>query len=278
MGSTNTNMVRVGIVGFGHLGQYLVQQVEASPHLELAWVWNRTELTGRVEDRLILRDLADCSQGSPDIIVEVAHPDITHKYGDTFLQVCDFMIGSPTALADRTLEDKLRRAASAHGLYVPCGALWGGEDIRRMAERGSLCGLTITMKKPPQSFKLVGELAEKNEKVSGDPVELYHGPVRHLCPLAPNNVNTMAAAAVAATNLGFDRTMGRLVADPALQDWHVVEVDVSGPLGPGGNKFSVRTVRSNPASVGAVTGSATYGSFLSSLLRVGGKGPGFHLC
>merc|ERR1712180_563428 len=233
MGSTNTNMVRVGIVGFGHLGQYLVQQVEASPHLELAWVWNRTELTGRVEDRLILRDLADCSQGSPDIIVEVAHPDITHKYGDTFLQVCDFMIGSPTALADRTLEDKLRCAASAYGLYVPCGALWGGEDIRRMAERGSLCGLTITMKKPPQSFKLVGELAEKNDKVS---------------------------------------------ADPALQDWHVVEVDVSGPLGPGGNKFSVRTVRSNPASVGAVTGSATYGSFLSSLLRVGGKGPGFHLC
>jgi hypothetical protein len=43
-------------------------------------------------------------------------------------------------------------------------------------------------------------------------VELYRGPVRELCPLAPNNVNTMAAAAVAATNLGFDKTIGRLVA------------------------------------------------------------------
>ena len=41
-------------------------------------------------------------------------------------------------------------------------------------------------------------------------VELYRGPVRELCPLAPNNVNTMAAGAVAATNLGFDKTIGCL--------------------------------------------------------------------
>ena len=40
------------------------------------------------------------------------------------------------------------------------------------------------------------------------------GPVRELCPLAPNNVNTMAAAAIAATSLGFDGVYGRLVADP----------------------------------------------------------------
>merc|ERR1712080_657823 len=129
------------------------------------------------------------------------------------------------------------------------------------------------MKKHPDAFKLNGDLKDKNASVTDTEVELYRGPVRDLCPLAPNNVNTMAAAAVAATNLGFDGTVGRLVADPGIQDWHVVEVDVEGPVGPGGNKFSVRTVRSNPASVGAVTGSATYGSFLSSLLRVGGKGP-----
>lgn len=40
------------------------------------------------------------------------------------------------------------------------------------------------------------------------------GPVRGLCSLAPNNVNTMAAAALAAHNLGFDKTQGCIVADP----------------------------------------------------------------
>ena len=58
----------------------------------------------------------------------------------------------------------------------------------------------------------------------------------------------------------------------------LIKVEVGGPVGPGGHNFQVKTVRSNPAGAGAVTGSATYASFLSSLVRVGGKGSGFHIC
>ena len=64
----------------------------------------------------------------------------------------------------------------------------------------------------------------------------------------------------------------------SLPDWHIVEVDVFGPVNSLGNQFSVKTVRSNPADPGAVTGSATYNSFLSSIMRAGGKGQGIHLC
>lgn len=46
-----------------------------------------------------------------------------------------------------------------------------------------------------------------------------------------------------------------------LRDFHVVEVEVTGPGG-----FSVKTVRRNPASLGAVTGQATYTAFWNSLL------------
>jgi len=273
-------MVRVAVVGYGHLGQYLVSSIAEHPAMELAWVWNRSQqpLQGKVDSSLVLEDLSECDRNSPDIIVEVAHPDITRKFGPKFLAVADYMIGSPTALADRELQASLEAAATKHGLYVPSGALWGAEDIRKMAERGSLASLTVTMRKHPDSFKLEGGLRDLNAGVGAEAVELYHGPVRGLCPLAPNNVNTMAAAAVAASNLGFDGTMGRLVSDPSIPNWHVVEVDVGGPEGPGGNKFRVHTERSNPAGAGAVTGSATYASFLSSLVRVGGKGPGLHIC
>lgn len=41
-------------------------------------------------------------------------------------------------MADAETEKKLREAAKHNGLYVPSGALWGGEDIRRMADRGTL--------------------------------------------------------------------------------------------------------------------------------------------
>ena len=49
-------------------------------------------------------------------------------------------MGSPTALADKALEDSLKDSIEkhGHGLYVPSGALWGGEDIRKMADRGTL--------------------------------------------------------------------------------------------------------------------------------------------
>ena len=48
-------------------------------------------------------------------------------------------IGSPTALADRTVHQALFEAANKfHGLYVPVGALWGAEDIKKMADRGTL--------------------------------------------------------------------------------------------------------------------------------------------
>ena len=98
-------MVRVAVVGYGHLGQFLVSSIAEHPALELAWVWNRSAvsyllctiyniyniyniytnynirsqqaLQGKVDSSLVLEDLSECDRNSPDIIVEVAHPDIT---------------------------------------------------------------------------------------------------------------------------------------------------------------------------------------------------------
>nr|KAF6410641.1 hypothetical protein HJG63_009123 [Rousettus aegyptiacus] len=81
----------------------------------------------------------------------------------------------------------------------------------------------------------------------------------------------MAAAALAAPSLGFDRVIGVLVADLSLTDMHVVDVELSGPLGPTGRSFTVHTHRGNPAEPGAVTGSATVTAFRRSLLA-GAKG------
>ncbi len=38
----------------------------------------------------------------------------------------------------RNLEDTLVKAADKNGLYVPSGALWGGDDIRKMSDLGTL--------------------------------------------------------------------------------------------------------------------------------------------
>ena len=45
-----------------------------------------------------------------------------------------------------------------------------------------------------------------------------------------------------------------------------------------GDPFRVSTRRYNPAAPGQVTGSATYASFVASVLRACGRPPGVHVC
>ncbi|XP_029441565.1 putative L-aspartate dehydrogenase isoform X2 [Rhinatrema bivittatum] len=277
---------RIGIVGYGRLGQYLVQRIlgEGSlNNLQLAFVWNRQleKMDGAVPEHLQLQDLSQFSQRQADLIVEVAHPSITRDHGAKFLSSANFMVGSPTALADQATEKQLREASrhSGKSLYIPSGALWGGEDIQKMADRGTLKALKVTMTKHPDSFKLEGALVEHKERARSRRLVLYEGPVRALCPLAPNNVNTMAAACMAAHTLGFDGVVGVLIADPGLSDWHLVDIEVTGPTDEqSGDTFTVKTSRRNPARPGFVTGAETFASFWSSLLVCTGHGGRVYLC
>ncbi|KAI4873622.1 hypothetical protein NFI96_016686, partial [Prochilodus magdalenae] len=290
--------VRVGIVGYGHLGQFLVDRIQKeglAAGLRLAFVWNRNadKLSDSVPKDLILTELSEFTQIKADLIVEVCHPQIVKDFGVQFLTHANFLVGSPSALSDSQLDQELRLTAKKHGktLYVPSGALWGGQDIQRLNDSGSLKALSIRMSKHPSCFRLAGGLLSDWAKEDGRRV-LFHGSVAELCPIAPNNVNTMAAAAIAASTLGFHGVTGEIVSDtaslshlanseillcgiptPSLADYHLVEVEATGP-----NGFSVKTVRRNPAKLGAVTGSATYSSFWSSLLVCKGHGGRVHLC
>lgn len=272
-------MMRVGIVGYGHLGEFLVKRIlkeGESLGLTLAFVWNRNpdKLRGSLPEELILHDLSGFKDRGVDVIVEVCHPNIVKQYGVLFLSLVNFLVGSPSALSDQLLNHQLRQAAEHHGrtLYVPSGALWGGQDIQRLNDSGVLTALFIRMSKHPSCFRLTGDVRSDWTDDEGRRV-LFNGSVAELCPVAPNNVNTMAAAAVAAGMLGFEGVRGEIVSDTALSDYHVVEVEVTGV-----NGFSVHTVRRNPAKLGAVTGSATYNSFWSSLLVCKGHGGRVYLC
>ena len=51
----------------------------------------------------------------------------------------DTQIGSPTALSDPVILQTIKTAANSYnGVYIAIGALWGGHDIQRMADRGTL--------------------------------------------------------------------------------------------------------------------------------------------
>ncbi|PRP84651.1 hypothetical protein PROFUN_07901 [Planoprotostelium fungivorum] len=288
---------KIGIVGFGALGQYLSRALLEDDLLrnrcELVFVWNRSKekilesTTPSIPAHLILEDLSDFASRQADLIVEVCHPEITQQWASKFLQHSDVMVGSPTAFASVSFHDGVKEAVKQHGrsVYVPSGALWGAEDIQKMGQRGTIGRCSVTMKKHPSSLKVESPLNEKLDSYAKDPEAkgefiVFEGSVRDLCPLAPNNVNTMACAAIGASNLGFDVVRAVLIADKSLQA-HVIDIEVEGKSNPGTPKediFHVMTRRYNPAKPGAVTGSATFVSFLSSLAQAHSRSSGIHLC
>jgi predicted dinucleotide-utilizing enzyme len=291
--------LRIGILGFGHLGQFLCAHFERergkpTRDFDLVFIWNRSKQIFSKYDKEINRNLIVSTvqeglQRVPDIVVEVAHPDVIKTYAEQILDVCDLFIGSPTALAYEPLLEKLKKKTMETGqvVYIASGAFWGAEDITKMTERDLVRSLTITMKKHPDSFKLNEPLRSKllyERARSGNKQEeivIYSGPVRELCRLAPNNVNTMAVGAIVADHLGFDGVQGRLIADSSLTDRHIVEIELSGPETMIGDRNQtsvyIKTTRINPAEIGFITGTSTLLSFVSSIKRARGQISGIHI-
>lgn len=278
---------KIGIVGFGNLGKFLAQKILFRKDHELSFIWNRSfvDLTEYgLDSKLLLQSLDEVYNKDVDLIVEVSHPEITKLFGKSFLQHSHYMIGSPSALADAELFQSLSESCElyGHNVYVPCGAMWGSTDVRKMAETGTLGEMRVTMTFHPDSIKtddvtIRSKLSESKE--SRNAIKLFDGAVRQLCKLAPNNVNTMAVAAISATNLGFDNVQGVLISDPQLANCHITEIEVWGKyVSLDADRFYCKTVRKNPAMPGHVTGSATFQSFYSSLLRTNEKDCGIHIC
>ena len=132
---------RIGILGCGSLGEFLIRNIQSNPslNLTLAFAWNRTpaRIDALIQEGLIpvsarCDDLSNCSRFNADIIIEVCHPDVTAEWGAQLLQHSDFVCGSPTALADENVFSRLIQSATDPsvnlkntGLYIPSGALWG---------------------------------------------------------------------------------------------------------------------------------------------------------
>lgn len=208
-------------------------------------MWNRSELDSEHVQKLMdnsinlldnVSRVAD-PDNEVDLIVEVCHPTIVHQYGLFFLDhsnlmvstpielivnigmICLEQIGTPTSLADQEFYDKLTNkiAESKFRVLVARGALWGANDIQLMAQRNQLQSVKITMSFHPRSLRLTDSyLAQLNDELgeseNGAKARiLFEGPARELCPIAPNNVNTIATAAL--IGVGFDQTIGCLITD-----------------------------------------------------------------
>jgi aspartate dehydrogenase len=252
---------RIGLIGFGFIGRQVYERVTADPDcpLDIAFVHNRSPaaLDGVPQD-LRLADLNALASRRPDLVVEMAHPSYTQRYGEAILRHATYLPLSVTALADDALRERLLDVALASGttLAIPHGALMGLDSLREW--RHAWEEVTISFFKHPSNIDF-SESGIDSATVR-DGTVVYDGPVRGIAALFPRNVNTMVTCALA--TIGLDRCRARLVAMGA-PGVAVAEVHARGRDG------SVLTMRKEQPAQG-VSGTEMFESQYASILRAAG--------
>ncbi len=248
---------RVGLIGFGFIGSQVYERIRSQPGLglEVAYVHNRTgaRLKGVAPD-LVLEDLAQSASRKPDLVVEMAHPEYTRRYGEAILSHASYLPLSVTALADDPLRERLLAQATRSGtrLLIPHGALIGTENLvewRHMWEK-----VEITFIKSPANIDFSESGYDKT--IVADTI-VYEGPVRGIARLYPRNVNTMVTCALATT--GLDKCHAKLIASPGLK---VAIADIRAV----GRDGMILTMRKETQVVG-VSGTEVFASQFGSILR-----------
>ncbi len=259
---------RIGLIGFGQIGSFLYREINKHPEygLEIAFVHDVVSAsTGALPKEIVLERVDDFGKFGVDLVAEVAHPDCVRQYGPLILEQTDFFMLSVTAMADASLEEKLRKLSTTKNrkLYIAHGATVGLDGIQD--GRDSWEKITITMKKNPKNISFDCAKQWDPDKIDRETV-IYDGPTRGICPLFPKNVNSHATLALA--GIGLDRTRSVLIADPKL-DLSVIEIEAEGA----GNRIHI--LRSNP--IKGVSGMLTLMSVLESIRRVQEPGSGLQI-
>lgn len=259
---------RIGLIGFGFIGAQVFRRLRDQPQLaiEVAFVHNRDRARlAEVPSAMILDDLTGMPERSCDLVVEMAHPDYTRRFGEAILAHADYLPLSVTALADQALFDRLTKQANQSGkrLLIPHGALMGTDNL--VESRHAWSEVEITFYKNPANIDF-SESGYDPTQIKGETV-VYDGPARAIAALYPRNVNTMVTCALA--TIGLDRCRARLIAVPAAR---VAMIEVRA-TGHDGSLLHMR--KEQPMS--GVSGTEMFDSQFGSIMRAAGvrQSPGF---
>jgi len=264
--------MRVGLIGCGSIGSAVVKAIASGclPGFELAGIADLGGIEGATRlatNCPFYADVPSLLKIKPDLIVEAASADAVRSFAaNIFESGADLMIVSVGALADSEFFGRLIEQAKkkSRRLYIPSGAI-GGLDIIKAAVFGGLDECRLTTTKPPKALTGAAYVREQGIKLEtiGNATVVFEGTAREAVHAFPQNLNV--AATISLAGLGLDRTMVRIIADPAATR-NVHEVFVRGNFG----EATVRLVN-QPSLDNPKSSYLASLSVLASLQRVSGQ-------
>jgi len=212
---------RIGIIGYGFIGQYLFAKAVKEEFIEIDFVYDlNSQRTAELDPYLVLTDIRQLHERHVDLVVEAAHPEAVREFAPDIIKQADLLTFSLTAFADDSFRKHMveRAEAANRFVYIPHGAVLGLDGLQDGRE--VIDAVSITTVKHPRNLGLENEAA-------GEPVTIYEGSTRGACYKFPRNVNVHAAVALA--GIGFDRTISKIVSDQQTDRMaHTIQVKGKG--------------------------------------------------
>ena len=234
----------VGLIGYGAAGRACAALLLADPRCRLT-VLMRSSMAGQLPDRLsAVTSLDALIAGRPQIVVEAASAEAFATLAPACLRAgIDVVAASVGALQSRETWDAVVAACDqGHSrLVLPSGAVGGLDYIAAAALSGDIA-VTYTSRKPPAAWTAELAAAGLAEAARSQAVTLFEGSAPDAARLYPRNLNAGLTVALAA---GIDRTLVRVVADPAVTT-NTHEIAVTGAAGDAFLRFANRPSPDNP--------------------------------
>lgn len=230
-------MLRIGIVGTGAIGKEIARAIDdGTVPAKLVAIWDRQvgearEFAATLRQRPEVLPL-EALVKECNVVVEAASQAAVREVAVAALTGSkSVMIMSVGALADASLLDEVRRLAREHhcSIYVPSGAIGGLDAVKSAAIRG-IDSVTITTRKPAKGLKGAPFVVRNRLDLDriAEATEIFSGTAAEAIREFPANVNV--AASLSLVGVGFDRTVVKVVVDPAISR-NIHEIHVRGDFG-----------------------------------------------
>ncbi|MFH1586234.1 MAG: aspartate dehydrogenase [Candidatus Diapherotrites archaeon] len=198
--------MKIGLIGFGTIGQELFKRIQNDEGMEISFVFDiDKDILREINSSLVVESVERGLERNPDLVVEAAGFEAVKEYAKMVLHKCDFLILSSSALAFGETENMIKKVCARNNtkLYIPSGAIIGMDGIG--AVKDELDELRIETKKNPKGFG-----RDDKEKTV-----LFDGSSREACKKFPKNVNVSATLSL--NGIGLDKTKVKVISDPLLE-------------------------------------------------------------
>jgi aspartate dehydrogenase len=226
--------LRLGIVGCGAIGTSLAKIIvgDLRPHALLSAVYDSDPAKSKTIAQTIVKNKR-CVVSSLkslivrcDLVIEAASAKCSFEVAHAALSAGkDIVVMSVGGIVDHSA--RLSKLAAARGarMYIPSGAI-SGIDALKAARLSRILSVTITTRKPPQSFRSVPYIAQHKidlDAIAKDTV-LFNGTAAQAMKHFPQNINVAGILSLA--GIGSKATRVCIVASPsATRNTHEILIE-----------------------------------------------------